>query len=164
MVGKASKLLLVLMRKLRTAAGLPMSTLATVLLVWTLLWPARLVVLTVPLRQLARFYGEDFGAEIAVPKATARDERHASHIREAIALAVRYSPSSANCYPQALVARLLLRSRRIPHGMFFGLRRSEASQDMDAHAWVMVGEVPVSGGNSFDSYTVVRSFVSSSLE
>lgn len=158
MVGRACKLFAALLRKLRTAAGLPLSMLAMVMVVWVLLWPARILVLSVPLRRLARFYGIDHGAKVAIPAASDGEERRAASVRDAIALAVRYSPSSANCYPQALVARMVLRLRRIPHGLFFGLRRSEEKAEMDAHAWVMVGDVPVSGGYSFDSYTVVRCF------
>lgn len=161
MVAKALKLLPVALRKLRTAVGLPVSALAVTGLVWFMLWPARLVLLAVPLRRLARFYGRDHGVEIVIPEASARDEESAVFVREAIALAVRYSPKSANCYPQALVARLLLRLRRVPYGMFFGLRKGEGDKAMDAHAWVMVGDIPVSGGRSFDSYTVVRCFTGS---
>lgn len=161
MVGRALKLFPVVLRKLRTAAGLPLSTLALSALVWILLWPARLVVLVVPLRRLARYYGRDRGAEIIVPDAGAKDVHTALFIRQAIALAVRYSPKSANCYPQALVARLLLRWLRVPHAMFFGLRAGEGDETMEAHAWVLVGDIPVCGGKSAESYTVVRCFTGS---
>jgi len=154
------KLFPVLLRKLRTAAGLPVKVLGLTALVWCLLWPARLLVMLFPLRQLARFYGRDHGTEISIPEASSAEMISARNIGRAIALAARYSPSSANCYPQALVARLLLRVRKAPHGLFFGLRRDAQAEIIEAHAWVMVGEVPVSGGDSFDSYTVVRCFTS----
>ncbi|MEL7217205.1 MAG: lasso peptide biosynthesis B2 protein [Pseudomonadota bacterium] len=156
----ALKLVPLAWRKMRTAAGLPLSLLGLSGAVWLLLWPARLIVNLFPLRQLARFYGRDHGTQIKVPTAAEADDATARTIGQAIALAARYSPSSANCYPQALVARLLLRMRGTPHGLFFGLRRDQASNAMEAHAWVMVGEIPVSGGDSFDSYTVVRCFTS----
>ncbi len=162
MVARALKLFPVVWRKLRTAVGLPVSVLGLTALAWSLLWPARLVVLILPLRQLARVYGHDHGAEIAVPPVNEGDIAKARNVGRAISLAARYSPSSANCYPQALVARLLLRVMKVPHGLFFGLRRNSQSDAMEAHAWVMVGQVPVSGGDSFDSYTVVRCFTSGS--
>lgn len=160
MVASALKLFPVALRKLRTAAGLPMRFVGLTALVWALLWPARIAVLIFPLRRMARFYGSDHGVEIVVPDASEAESDTARAIGRAIALAARYSPSSANCYPQALVARVLLRLKRIPHGLFFGVRRDADSQAMEAHAWVMVGQVPVSGGDSFDSYTVVRCFTS----
>jgi len=105
MVARAMKLFPLAWRKLRTAAGLPLSELCLTALVWCLLWPARLVVMLVPLRHLARIYGQDHGTEIAIPGANETDIETALGIGRAIALAARYSPSSANCYPQALVAR-----------------------------------------------------------
>lgn len=164
MVAWALKLVPVALRKLRTAAGLPLTVLALTGLSWGLLWPARLIVNLFPLRQLARVYGRDQGTQVSVPVALAADVSAARTIGRAIALAARYSPSSANCYPQALVARLLLRIRKVPHGLFFGLRRDVETDTMEAHAWVMVGQVPVTGGDSFGSYTVVRCFTSEPAE
>ncbi|QUL37820.1 lasso peptide biosynthesis B2 protein [Erythrobacter sp. JK5] len=160
MLGKALELFPALGRKLRTAAGLPIATVGLTGAVWVLLWPARLAVAIFPLRRLVRFYGRDHGARVVIPEASSRELDLARQIGEAIAIAVRYSPASANCYPQALVARALLRWRRVPHGLFFGLRRGSDDKEMEAHAWVMVGDCAVSGGNSFDQYTVVRCFSS----
>ncbi len=160
MVASAWKLFPTALRKLRTAAGLPVRFVGLTALVWCLLWPARIAVLVFPLRRMARLYGTDHGAEIVVPEASEAELGSARNLGRAIALAARYSPASANCYPQALVARMLLRLKRVPHGLFFGLRREASSEAMEAHAWVMVGQVPVSGGDSFDSYTVVRCFTS----
>lgn len=146
--------------KLRTAATLPIGFTAMAVLAWLLLWPARLAVLTVPLRRLVRVFGTDHGVHPAIPLITDAQVEKARNIRQAIALAVRYSPKSANCYPQALVARLFLKLRGIPHGLFFGLRRDPESNAMEAHAWVMAGPLPVTGGHSFGRFTVVRSFLS----
>jgi hypothetical protein len=127
--------------------------------VWLMLWAARLVLLLVPLRRLVKYYGDDHGVTLSIPLAAPRESARARGIARAIALAVRYSPRSANCYPQALVARLLLRARGIPHGLYFGVARAGALEPMAAHAWVMVGPFAVCGGNGFDQYTVVRCFI-----
>ena len=147
-------------RKLRTVVTLPVGFTALAALAWVLLWPARAAVLTIPLRYLVRMFGEDCGVSPAIPLVSEGQIAKARGIARAIALAVRYSPKSANCYPQALVARLLLRVRRIPHGLFFGLRRDPETDAMEAHAWVMAGPLPVTGGHGFARYTVVRSFLS----
>lgn len=147
-------------RKLRTAASLPLGFTLLAALVWLLLWPARLAVLTIPLRRMVRAFGHDQGVDPAIPLVNDRQIDTARTIRRAIALAVKYSPKSANCYPQALVARLLLRLRRIPHALFFGLRRNPETDAIEAHAWVMAGPLPVTGGHSFSRFTVVRSFLS----
>lgn len=150
----------ILLRKIRSAFRLPPRRLGLVLLLWLSLWAARLVITLCPLRRLARLFGRDHGTTRVVPKVTEVQIVQARRLRTAIALAVKYSPSSANCYPQALTARLLLRAARLPHALFFGLRRSDQAKVMDAHAWVMVGPVAVTGGNGFDSYAVVRCFTS----
>ena len=109
---------------------------------------------------MVRFYGRDHGVNPAVPLVSDAQIERARTIGRAIELAVRYSPTFANCYPQALVARTLLRVRRVPHALFFGLQHNPDTDAMEAHAWVMVGPLPVTGGHSFGQYTVVRSFLS----
>ena len=147
-------------RKIRRVAGWPLSFTVLVGAAWVLLWFARLAVLTVPLRRLVKVFGEDQSTSPAIPLITTRQSEQSQAIGRAIAIAARYSPSFANCYPQALVARLFLRIRRIPHALFFGVRKNHETGGMDAHAWVAAGPLAVTGGHSFDSYTVVRSFLS----
>ena len=146
-------------RKLHSARRLPPRALALAGASWLLLWLARLVLLLVPLRRLVRFYGDDQGVDPAIPLVSQVEAARAWRIRRAIALAVKYSPPSANCYPQALVARSLLFARNIPHGLFFGVTRARHLEPMAAHAWVMVGPLAVCGGNGFEKYTVVRCFI-----
>lgn len=148
------------LRKARTAASRPFSVTLLTGCAWLLLWPARLAVMTIPLRHLVKVFGKDQGVSPAIPLATEAQTGRARWVRQAIATAVRYSPESANCYPQALVARLFLRLFRVPHALFFGIRREPDSDALDAHAWVMSGSLAVTGGHSFGRYTVVRSFLS----
>ena len=148
------------LRKVRTAASRPFSLTLLTGIAWLLLWPARLAVLTIPLRHLVKVFGQDQGVSPAIPLTDEAQMARARSVRQVIATAVRYSPKSANCYPQALVARLLLRIRKVPHALFFGIRRNPEEDTIDAHAWVMSGALAVTGGNSFGKYTVVRSFLS----
>lgn len=144
---------------LRHLKRVPRRMLALAGAIWLLLWLARLALLLVPLRRLARFYGDDHGVDLSIPLASPTAVARATRIGRAIALAVKYSPRSANCYPQALVAHGLLSARRIPHGLFFGVARASFPEPLAAHAWVMVGPLPVCGGDAFGSYTVVRCFI-----
>ena len=148
------------LRKLTTAARLPFRSVALVAAVWTLLWPARLVALAVPTRILSKLLGKDRGTDITVPAIDAAQLASARRLAGAFEIAVRYSPTSANCYPQALVAHLLLGIRGVGHALFFGLCRSKDTDELRAHAWVMAGDLAVCGGKGRDDYTVVRSFVS----
>jgi hypothetical protein len=160
MVQPVLKPTVILLRKIRSAFRLPIRSLGMVLFMWLLLWVARLVIALCPLRRLARFFGHDHGAMSLIPVASEAQIARATRLRAAMVLAVKYSPSFANCYPQALVARLLLRAKRLPHALFFGLKRNDQTRALDAHAWVMVGPVAVTGGNGFESYAAVRCFAS----
>lgn len=154
--------LLLQMRKLWSAMRLPFSLLILTMLAWVLFWPLRAIINIFPLSRLVRFYGNDEGTNVYIPLASSCDINRANFIRRAISIAAKYSPASANCYPQALAALLLLKWARVPYGMYFGIAKDKDTGKMIAHTWVMTGRVPVSGGNSFRTYTVVRSFISTS--
>ena len=150
----------VIVRKLRTAMSLPLFTLLWLGPVWCLLGVCRLAILTLPLRWMSGFYGVDVGVCPWSPLATPQQISRARAIRRTIGLAAGYSPWVANCYPQALTARILMGLYRVPYAIHFGLRRDEKTREMLAHAWVVCGPVSVTGGQSFGRFTVVRSFVS----
>lgn len=146
-------------RKLRSVCRTPAFVLVWFAPTWLLLGLARLAILRLSHKRLAKAYGHDFGADAWLALATPRQLHRAYRIRQVVALAVKYSPWVANCFPQALVARLLLGIYGIPYTLFFGVRRSADVQgDIDAHAWVMTGGLPVTGGASFGEFTVVRMF------
>lgn len=145
-------------RKLRTIWALPLFTLVWLFPVWVLLGLSRLAILTVPLRRLSPLYGQDIGICPWIPLANAQETARARDIRRVIGLAASYSPWTANCYPQALVARILMGLYGLPYAIHFGLRRDGAGHEIAAHAWVVCGPVAVTGDHSFGAYTVVRSF------
>ena len=148
-----------LARKFRSMRDQSAFTLFWLFPTWLLLGLYRLLILTMPLKHMAPFYGEDLGVENWVPLADPAQIRRASDIRSTVAIASRYCPWTANCYPKALAARTLLRFYRVPHAIYFRLARKPLSGDLAAHAWVMAGPVAVSGGaGSFGRYRVVRMF------
>lgn len=80
-----------------------------------------------------------------------------------IAMTSRYTPWDSNCFPQAVVARLLLGLYGIPYALYFGLRRDAESGELKAHAWVIAGKVAVTGGHSFNGFTVVGCYIAPGL-
>ncbi len=147
-----------LARKWQTLRRQTWPALALVVPTWTLLGLARLSLVLVAQKRLAMFYGQDLGTTVWLPLTTPAQDARARHVRAALGIAARYSPWRADCYPQALTARLLLALFRVPHVMCFGLRRRAGAAH--AHAWVRAGRVPVCGGEGFGRYTLVRAFVS----
>ena len=173
-----------LIRKARSFAGLPLFTKVWFLPTWVALGISRMLILAVPFRRLAPRLGTAQGTSAHVPLLTQSQESRARAIGRTVRLAARYTPWTSNCFPQAVVARMLLGIHRIPYAIHFGLmpdsrvgaRGSEPtdrrppgatptpapaaprSAGMRAHAWVVAGRVPVTGGHSFHQFTVVGVF------
>ncbi len=107
----------------------------------------------VPFRKLAPRLGrhmvesgtEDDGATKA----------EAERVRWAVETAARALPWKPMCFPQAVAATTLLRRRGIGYTLYFGL---DPAHDLEAHAWVRVGSVIVTGGPHRTRFTVVSTF------
>ena len=159
-----------LIRKARSFAGLPLFTKVWFLPTWVALGVSRALILAVPFRRLAPRLGTAQGTSAHVPLLTQAQESRARAIGRTVRLAARYTPWTSNCFPQAVVARMLLGIHRIPYAIHFGLMpdsragaaapapAAPRSAGMRAHAWVVAGRVPVTGGHSFHQYTVVGVF------
>lgn len=101
------------------------------------------------------------GVAVRIPLLNFSQEMRAWQISQVIYLVARYTPWNSNCFPQAIVARLLLGFYRIPYTLCFGLMRDPHTGEFKAHAWVAAGRVCVTGGTGFDQYTVVGCFIAS---
>ncbi len=145
--------------KTRTFVGLPAFVKLWVIPVWFMLGLARLAVLVIPTRFLARFMGVAAGLAARLPIVTSQQQARAMLISRVIKLAARYAPWNANCYAQALTARFLLGLYKVPYAVFFGLMRDPLSSEMKAHAWVGAGPVRVTGGDGFSQFTVVATYL-----
>ena len=124
---------------------------------------ARLAILTISFKRLVPRLGVSVGISPWVPLLDGRQKYRARMIGQVIRLSARYTPWNSNCFPQAIVASVMLGLYRVPYCLFFGVRRSSATGAFDAHAWVAAGRVRVIGGLGFDKYTVVGVFVSRQL-
>ncbi|MBQ0771648.1 MAG: hypothetical protein ACI9TB_002543 [Parasphingorhabdus sp.] len=130
---------------------------------WLLLGFTRLVIVTVTFRRFAHWLGMHDGLAPRTPLTTRDQEIRARAISKAITIASKYAPWTANCFPQAITARVILGFYDIPYALFFGVRRSntgEEGSELKAHAWVVSGRVSVTGGRSFGQFTSVGCFVS----
>ena len=130
--------------------------------VWCLLGISRLLVLTLSFRRIAAHLGQHSGTVTLCPVITEQQRVKAYNIKRLIDLVSRYCPWKANCYPQAITARTLLNVYSVPYMLYFGLSKN-SSGEMIAHAWVCSGDIRVSGGESFNSFTVVASYMSANL-
>lgn len=76
-------------------------------------------------------------------------------VRLAVARAARLLPWKPVCLPQAVTAQWMLRRRSVPSTLYLG---TDPARGLDAHAWVRVGGVIVTGGDDPRHYTVVSTF------
>jgi len=98
---------------------------------------------------LGRHMAESPTEEAAALTAEAR------RVRWAVETAARNLPWKPVCLPQAVAATRLLRRRGIASTLYLGIDRAA---NYDAHAWVRVGKLIVTGGPSPDRFSVVSRF------
>ena len=132
------------------------------LLLWqvpaaTVLLLARLVVLLVPFRSIIRYTGArpSKHAMVLLPTNSQQTDR-ARHTGKVIARARRMLPLEINCFPQALAAIFMLRLRKVPCSLFFGVRRDNG--DFQAHAWVSCGHITVCGDNGQSEFKIISTY------
>ena len=156
-------IVLTILRKARNFARRSRFEQAWFLPVWLLLGISRFVILFIPFRRLAPRLGIHSGITVWVPLIDSSQESKALLIARVVQTAARFTPWVSNCFPQAVAARVLLGLYHVPYCIFFGLVRDPVNATMKAHAWVASGKVSITGGLSFDQYTVVGCFVSPRL-
>lgn len=142
--------------KLMTFIRLPWQEQLAFLPAWLLLGLTRFVILMLPFPVVRTLLGSTDGVSPWLHRLSAPELARAHRIGALVRLAARYTPWTSNCFPQALTARLLLSATGLPHSIFLGLRREAG--ELKAHAWVMAGAIPVTGGHCFGSYAVVGCF------
>lgn len=121
---------------------------------------ASLVIAVLPFKSIAPRLGINCGTTKPVFDIPFARQRRAVQIGRTVQFAASYAPWRADCYPQAIVARLLLGLYRLPYTVSLGLRRDPESGEVLAHAWVESGRVWVTGGNGDELYSIVSVFSS----
>ncbi|MFM2484967.1 lasso peptide biosynthesis B2 protein [Celerinatantimonas yamalensis] len=126
--------------------------------VWVLLGLTKLMIFTLPFRLLASRLGTPQGNQYWVPLLSDTQQRRAQQISRVVQGMAVYTPWNSNCFPQAITARVLLGLYGIPGTLFFGLAKDH-QHELSAHAWVVAGQIRVSGGYSFNQFTVMNAFL-----
>ena len=159
-----NKVLFTVWRKSRSFLKLPFSSKVLVLLVWVLLGLARAIILLMPLRYFSAWLGQSAKTVTYTPILTPEQVYRAKRLGLVVRATANFTPWASVCFPQALVACLLLRLSATPYIMHFGLAKNidpNEDEPMKAHAWVTAGSVSVTGGrNNLFKFTVVGSYTS----
>ena len=115
-----------------------------------------------PVRQ-RKLYGKALtpaaGEAINAAMGLSLDQRRlARRIGWAIERAERVLPYDVVCLPQAIVGRRMLRRRGIASVMFFGVETAKPLAEAGTHAWLIAGDVPVTGCRQAVRYKVFASY------
>jgi hypothetical protein len=134
---------------------LPLAQKALLMEALVLLALARLAVLLLPFRRVARLLGRQYAQtpELHDPKQAAVVRCDAAMVGKA----AKNVPWTSKCLDQALAARLMLARRGITATVYFGVKNGEQGQ-LEAHAWLRSGAQFVTGGENRDRFTVINTF------
>lgn len=117
----------------------------------TCLMVVKLMVRFVPFR----FWAGDVGGARGVSEPGAEGERLARRIGAAVNRAAALLPLQVVCLPRALVARFMLRRRRLTASLRFAAGVQKAHSGGPAirgHAWLTLGSIVVIGGGAPPGY------------
>ena len=140
--------------------GLPLFVQIWIVPVWIMLGLARAAINILSFKKLVPLLGNQGDLAFSVPLIDPKKEKRAKQIGFVIRAAAKWTPWTSDCFPQAIVARILLGLFRVPYGLFFGVLRNQEQDSLEAHAWVAAGPVRVTGGYGFGRFTVVGYFYS----
>jgi hypothetical protein len=116
---------------------------------------ARVAMAILPFRRIAAWLGTP-GTE-SPATATAEDIRVAKEIGWAVDVLGRRVPWDGRCLARALAATGMLRRRGLEGTVIFGARWSESSC-LDAHAWLRLGSLIVTGEPSHEGFKTFTTF------
>lgn len=121
-----------------------------------LLGVARLALLVIPFRRLARALGP---ADVESPLEVCSEAlAEADRLAWAIRVVSRRTPWASTCFPQALTGLVLMRRRGIASTLYLGAAIRPDRAGMEAHAWLRCGVLFVTGGPGHLHYGVVARF------
>jgi hypothetical protein len=124
---------------------------------FVLLGLARLGVLMLPFWWLAKSLGRHMKeADTPLPPAQLHLARL---VGAAVQSAANYTPWESVCLPQAVAAKWMLKSLRIPGTLYLGVMKDETKPEkLTAHAWIRSGHIILTGAQDHQQYTIVSTF------
>ena len=147
-------------RLFRKIAGLDAYVQVWLVPAWLGLGMASLMIVLLTFRWIAPLLGRPCEAGGTFLAGKPEDQRRALQIARAIELASRFAPWRSDCYPQAMVARLMLGLSGLPCTVMIGVRREGGTGKAEGHAWVKCGQTEVCGGAISANYAVIAVFSS----
>jgi len=111
--------------------------------------------LFLPFRKVALWLGP-LNDQPDVPT-TPEHQNLVKKISFAVKLCDRYTPWPTECYTRSLTAKIMLKRRKLPSTLYFGLRKDEKNS-LQGHAWLQCSGITVTGFCDFSQYQVHSRF------
>lgn len=122
---------------------------------WFFLALARAILIVMPFKRIAPLLGK---VNNDVPLSPPHEKDVILHqIKISILRGSRFSPWRTKCFEQAIAGKAMLRMRHIRSLLYLGAYKDPANQ-LKAHAWLIAGDIVVTGGPKVEQYTVVSWF------
>ena len=117
----------------------------------------RVALAVVPVRRIIARVTRRRAGEPAVATGEEAMQRAATvrRVQWAVNAAARHSPVEFVCFPQALAGYTMLRRRKVPSTVVYGVARSE-SGELLAHTWLTVGDKILLGGEVAPEFTAIE--------
>jgi hypothetical protein len=119
---------------------------------------AQILITVVPFRWIARGLGTFM---LETLRDDLDDERKGQvlSVRRSLIRAAGNVPWKPKCLAQSVAATLMLKLRRIPTTLYFGVRKGAvAEMGIEAHAWVRAGRINVTPRGAFHERSIVAVF------
>ncbi len=144
------------MRAFRKFLRLSASDRLLLLEAWWSLGVARLTLLSMPFKRIARGLGKRLGPDELTLTAEATSPM-ARSIGRAVERASRYTPWNSTCLTQTIAGKAMLRRRGMPSRLYLGTRKDDAGR-LIAHSWLLAGNEVLIGGAGYESFTPLSAF------
>jgi len=137
---------------------LPLADQATLIEACGFLLAAQILITVVPFRWIARGLGT-FMMETLRDDLDDGSKIKVLSVRRSLVRAADNVPWKPKCLAQSIAATLMLKLRRIPATLYFGVRKGAvAEMGIEAHAWVRAGRINVTPRGAFHEQSVVAVF------
>ncbi len=123
----------------------------------SLLFLARIAVISLPFRWIAKTLGEKRDPTSEIDKTSKANDLELNRIGWTIRRISDHTPWKSNCLAQAIAAQRMLSRRNRPSAIYFGLTKTDEGK-MEAHAWLKSADTILTGGTKLDQYSVVAIF------
>ncbi|MCP4100765.1 MAG: lasso peptide biosynthesis B2 protein [Lentisphaerae bacterium] len=114
------------------------------------LFLAKILIVLLPYRFLKKFFG-NYKLKCTESNFKRFEVENISYLIQKVSNKL---PIKFNCLNKAIAAKSMLKIRRINSTLYVGLSKNNKNK-LIAHAWLMVNDIPVTGGKNNDEFSEV---------